>query len=785
MNLEVLKYNEYIGMNFLKNLTITIKKIPEYLYFKKTYNVEVDYYLLNEIMKDETIPEFTNDRKMLLEPILKKINKRSGVLEISYSQPYGLGRSYAKNSISPICVSRHIKHTLFQYLGWVDIDLIKSYPSMLYSLFKNNNMELTTFGTYLTNPEAIFEELVDYYSLEKRMSHDNIKDCFSAMIFGGGVDCWKESLIKDGVIFNTDITTHSFILEFKQECKLIMNSIVIQNKELFDHLKKETDEYHDTCNRVMSYYCGIIENDILHTITTFLIKKKVISCKSVLFEYDGLCFKPNSNIELQPIIYELNSHIQDKYKMKINVKIKPYAIENVHNEIIEKRRLMDIVLIRDLQLKDVTSFAEFKCIFELTHFKVINKSCFIHIIKQDGVIKELKIMSKKEIQVSYEHITYFDDKDKPKSYINDWLVNKYIRVYDDIECIPPPLICPANIYNLWTPFLIEGIEINDDAILEDLENGLEIIKNYILNLCDNNTETCNDLLLWLGQMLVYPAIKSIVPTIISDEGAGKGNFLQLIRNLMGSSKVLETRTPNTDVWGSFNSLMVDAFLVNCDELSAVQQKDADGIIKGLITNRELTINTKGLKQFRMNSYHRFLMTSNKEFCVASSAGDRRNLIIRSSDDKCRKTPENIKFHDDYISVIEDLDKVRFFYDWLCSLDGLDTFHKKMITKTAYQNELIQSTLPAYELFFEKFVSDFRLEDEVTMTSKTYYERFNKWKETYGIKYEISYVGLMRNTNLLKKKLPLNSITHSGSRHASSNIYNLTLLRNHYKIPNSF
>ena len=43
MNLEVLKYNEYIGMNFLKNLTITIKKIPEYLYFKKTYNVEVDY----------------------------------------------------------------------------------------------------------------------------------------------------------------------------------------------------------------------------------------------------------------------------------------------------------------------------------------------------------------------------------------------------------------------------------------------------------------------------------------------------------------------------------------------------------------------------------------------------------------------------------------------------------------------------------------------------------------------------------------------------------------------
>ena len=270
------------------------------------------------------------------------------MLEVSYSQPYDLGRCYAKNSISPICVSRHIKHTLFQYLEWVDFDLVKSYPSMLYSLFKNNNVELITFGTYLTNPEAIFEELVNYYSLEKRMTHDNIKDCFSAMIFGGGVDRWKEELKKDGVIFNTDIATHPFILEFKQECKVIMTSIIMQNKELFDYLKKDTDEYHETCNRVMSYYCGIIENDILHTITTFLTKKKVISNKAVLFEYDGLCFKPNPNIELQPIVIELNNHIQDKYKMKINIKLKPYSPENVHNEIIEKRKGMDVVIMRDI-----------------------------------------------------------------------------------------------------------------------------------------------------------------------------------------------------------------------------------------------------------------------------------------------------------------------------------------------------------------------------------------------------------------------------------------------------
>ena len=48
-------------------------------------------------------------------------------------------------------------------------------------------------------------------------------------------------------------------------------------------------------------------------------------------------------------------------------------------------------------------------------------------------------------------------------------------------------------------------------------------------------------------MLKFPALKTIVPTIISQQGAGKGNLIELFRQIMGNSKILETTTPDRDV----------------------------------------------------------------------------------------------------------------------------------------------------------------------------------------------------------------------------------------------
>jgi thymidylate kinase len=53
---------------------------------------------------------------------------------------------------------------------------------------------------------------------------------------------------------------------------------------------------------------------------------------------------------------------------------------------------------------------------------------------------------------------------------------------------------------------------------------------------------------------------------VHKEGAGKGTLMQLFAKMLGKSKILETKTPSRDVWGQFNGIMADAFLVNLNEM---------------------------------------------------------------------------------------------------------------------------------------------------------------------------------------------------------------------------
>ena len=89
--------------------------------------------------------------------------------------------------------------------------------------------------------------------------------------------------------------------------------------------------------------------------------------------------------------------------------------------------------------------------------------------------------------------------------------------------------------------------------------------------------------------------------------------------------------------GDFNGRMANTFLINLNELSKKETTDSEGKIKALITDPKITINNKGIAQYDINSFHRFIITTNKEEPINTGRDDRRNLIIRSSDELCDKT----------------------------------------------------------------------------------------------------------------------------------------------------
>ena len=707
-------------------------------------------------MNRDDIPDINEDRKMLLKGILdgdikivdnkeitiKGINQTTGHLNINHNQIFGLGRFYPDDTISPICVSRHIKHTLFHYLNWVDLDMVKGHPTILFNIAKMNNVSIPSFEKYLSNPTEIFKMLIEYYSPEDSvLEEDNVKDIFNIMIYGGGHQTWLDSMESNNVEVRTTIP-HQFVNLFKTDCKKLMDLIYINNPNIVDKVKGDLVEEYKIKTRTMSYFCGIMENEILHIAYKFLVRENVIKERECALEYDGLCFKKpdDESLDLNEILFNLNTKIKMETKMDVKMKWKDYNLKYIHQQVIDDRNNMIIAepvnvlqvegeVIINKELKDAQNYYEFKHILEQDHFKIINKSLFLKVIKDDeGNCKEFKYMKESDINVSYKHITYITEvngENIKKTYISEWLSDINQLTYDDLGCYPPPLKCPDNIYNTWTPFRVECLKI-EEPLTDYIREQIKTIETYIKNLCNNEEPIYNHFIRWFAQMLKFPALKTIIPTIISQQGAGKGNLIELFRQMMGNSKILETRTPDRDVWGNFNGLMANVFLINCDELSSKQQEQVDGIIKGLITNGEVTINKKGIDSYMIKSFHRFINTTNKEFSIKSSDDDRRNFIIRASDTKCKKTAENVKYHNDFRTAIYKDAVVYWFYKQIIDIDNLDIFHTLEIPKTEYHKLTIASSRPVYEQFLEYFVFINKDKSEEDVESSEYYKRFEYW-----------------------------------------------------------
>ena len=60
--------------------------------------------------------------------------------------------------------------------------------------------------------------------------------------------------------------------------------------------------------------------------------------------------------------------------------------------------------------------------------------------------------------------------------------------------------------------------------------------------------------------------------------------------------------------------------------------ESEAKIKTLVTDATLLINNKGINSYPITSYYRFIITSNNEDPIKTTHDDRRNFIMRSSDE---------------------------------------------------------------------------------------------------------------------------------------------------------
>lgn len=384
--------------------------------------------------------------------------------------------------------------------------------------------------------------------------------------------------------------------------------------------------------------------------------------------------------------------------------------------------------------EDVESFDAVAKEFEKNHCKIVDTALFVK-TDPDGDI----VYSKQSLVTAYENMIYeeivTDKKGNQsiveKNFIKSWLTNNpKQRIMKRMDCFPPDLVCPADVYNTWRPFAFEkdiaGYNYDGDAV--------EVIKKHLLMLCGYDKDAWDYTLDWIACCIQLPSKKLPMPVWVSSEGSGKGTLIRLLEAMLGKGKILSVQEPSKYCWGAFNELMANAFIVVLDEVSKKETQHSEGQIKGLITEPTITINGKGKAHFTIASYHKFIATNNPDQYgnepMTTTKDDRRKYFMRCSDEKIGDK----EYFDSFYAMYKDNNKVKSIYEFF-KARKIQRLEGKLPC-TDYNNELKQASVPVLQVFISDLLADEnQFADTNQISSQELFTKFNKWTETTKTKYD--------------------------------------------------
>ena len=396
--------------------------------------------------------------------------------------------------------------------------------------------------------------------------------------------------------------------------------------------------------------------------------------------------------------------------------------------------------------------------------------------------KDIEILSKKDFKVLHEHKYRIIDDGKDKEFTDLWFNDPKMKFYDYFDVYPQIEDCPSNVFNLWKPFPVIDHIYNDDC--EDkCKKGLEWFLNHIkVVLCNNNEEYYKCVCMWLAQLLQYPKFKSIMLVFISEEGAGKGVFLEFLKTILGWNKVFETTDPQRDVFGQFNNLMKDAYLVCFNEANKSNFYNANDKKKALITDPTININIKGVSTFPLKSFHRFLLfTNNPDPLPNVSKQSRREFICRCSDSKIHDE-EYFKIG---FSYSDDIDVAKTIYDYFMKYPTKEKIIKNDIPITEYHEELIENNKSVEEQFLIHLINENDDDDTAIILTETIFDNFKKFCSSSCINNTYNRQQFLTRFGMYVKKIDGidNKVVWSNKKSQRAWVFDIPTLKSIFNITN--
>lgn len=594
---------------------------------------------------------------------------------------YGFGLQNLQNKLRAFLVEGIYK----------DFDIVNSAPTIIYNMASQiePNKEFKFLHKYITKRNKFFE-------LTGCNKVDILVRMFSDKIYN---------------------TNNSVLKYFDKDMKEIQK--IIWDKDEYPELKDATKK-----NKYGSYLSKVYfvkENEILQK------SKKKLKLDVPIF--DGAYIEETEEYTEDKILEILNNN-------NFNVKFINKPIKT--DIIIDK----DILESYDEQIRDYESV---KLKFEETHFFIRHPPTYGEILTDSDGVEKVYIYKKNEFSALVEDVDFeiFSQKlgiKVSKEFFKVWSKDSSKRAYDRIDFIPNENFNNPKIFNTFTGFRINKLDLDynyNEVAVKDYLDHLNLLVNY-------EEDAFKYLVNYFADMYQNPdKIPSIALLFRSPQGCGKDTMIDFHSAILG--KEFTFRTDDIEkVLGGFNEMIQKKIIVQLNELQGVDGFRMKEKLKNIITTEYLNINPKGRTPYDILNFLRMIIFSNNLTPIDIPYDDRRFVVFLAKIKKGSEYFENLRKH------LKDENALRSIYDYFMSLD-LSNFNITDRPKTeAYKNMRNNNVSPVYNYLYDIFKNDEYKEDfedefkvhkktgNILIQSSALFRNFKYYLEEKGLNYKLDF-----------------------------------------------
>jgi hypothetical protein len=285
-----------------------------------------------------------------------------------------------------------------------------------------------------------------------------------------------------------------------------------------------------------------------------------------------------------------------------------------------------------------------------------------------------------------------DGKPKDESVGKVWLESPERRQYAGIVFAPGQDI--PGFYNLFRGFPVKPKK-GDWSLFRD--HIREII-------ADGNGEHFQYLLAWMSRLVQDPGGERAGVSIAlrGEMGTGKGCFASQFGEIFGTH-FLHITNP-VHLVHRFNSHLKDCLLCFVDEGIWAGDKTAEGVLKGMITEKHIICEPKGKDAFLVKNHIHLIIASNSEWIVPAGFDERRFLVLDVSN---RRKQD----HEYFGAVFDQMDhggREAMLYDLLEMKSDVDL---RKVPRTGALLDQVICTMPTvHKFWFERLRAGMLLDE---------------------------------------------------------------------------